>query len=74
MVASFYFWGTFPVLQNVGKYIIKVPDKIRVVEFQYFSWEGVWSYRFPVRNTADFPHHVIHDSSRGNSLSDELEI
>ena len=39
---------------------MKVPDKLRVVEFQYLSWEGVWSYRFPVRHIPDYPHHVIH--------------
>ena len=39
---------------------MKVPDKLVVVEFQYFLWEGVWSDRVLVRHTPNYPHHVIH--------------
>ena len=54
MVAYFHSWGTSPVLHTLTS-ILKVPEKLRVVEFQYFSWEGVWPYRFPVRHTPDYP-------------------
>ena len=69
MVASFHSWGTSPVRHTFDKQIMKVPDKLRVVEFQYFSWEGVWSYRFPVRRTPDYPHHVIHGSTPSYSTA-----
>ena len=46
--------GDFSRSPHIDKKILKVPDKFRAVQFQYFGWEGVWSYRFPVRHTPDY--------------------
>ena len=66
MVASFHCWETSPVLHTLtSRLTMKVPENLRVDEYQYFSWEGVWSYRFPVRLT-----HRTMSSMVGSTPSD----